>query len=149
MASAILKRLKFDNATIREVTTYILYHDTDIQPTETAVRRAINQIGSDYFAGVLALKEADALAQSDYKREEKLTHLETLGHLYQKIIAEHQPTSLKDLKITGHDLIKLGCPQGKYIGNILTALLDDVIDNPDHNTADYLEEKASELIKSI
>jgi tRNA nucleotidyltransferase (CCA-adding enzyme) len=145
MSVDILKRLKFDNNTIKEVRTYILYHDTEILPTEKAVRRAINKIGPDYFPGVLAIKLADTLAQSNYKREEKLDRLKKLEAIYKEIQEKHQCTSLKDLQITGTDLINLGIPKGKTIGLVLNELLEDVIDNPEHNTYDYLSKKAVAL----
>jgi tRNA nucleotidyltransferase (CCA-adding enzyme) len=145
MSADILKRLKFDNDTITNVKTYIRYHDTDIAPTPQAVRRAMNKIGPDYFPGVLLLKRADALAQSTYKREEKLSHLDTLQSIYEEILDGNQCITLKDLEITGTDLINLGFPKGKTIGTTLNALLDDVIDNPDHNTHDFLIAKAKEI----
>jgi tRNA nucleotidyltransferase (CCA-adding enzyme) len=147
MASDILKRLKFDNATINTVKIYIRYHDTDIAPTPKAVRRAMNKIGPDYFTGVLLLKRADTLAQSTYQREEKLNRLATLQTIYEQIKATNQCITLKDLKITGTDLIKLGIPKGQIIGKTLNTLLDDVIDTPDHNDIDYLTQKAKEINK--
>ncbi len=53
--------------------------------------------------------------------------------------------SLKTLAITGNDLIRLGIPQGKQIGELLQSLLEDVIQNPENNTYTYLIKKAKEL----
>jgi tRNA nucleotidyltransferase (CCA-adding enzyme) len=46
--------------------------------------------------------------------------------------------TLKDLKINGIDLIKLGFQEGKTIGLILNDLLDQVIANPELNEKEIL-----------
>lgn len=146
MAHDILKRLKFDNDTIAKVRKYVAYHDYDIQPEPRAVRRAVNKIGEDYFRQVLALKRADALAQSMYLRENKLERLAALGKIYEEILQQRQCVSLKTLAVTGNDLIAAGVPKGKRIGIILQELLEDVLQSPEHNTREYLMEKVNKLM---
>lgn len=146
MAFDVLKRLKFDNDTITKVRKYVQYHDYDIEPNPKSVRRAINKIGEAYFAQVLLLKKADALAQSTYQREEKLEHLATVWNLYEEILKQRQCVSLKTLAITGNDLIALGVPKGKMIGSMLQELLEDVIQNPEHNTHEFLVEYALKMM---
>ena len=146
MAFDVLKRLKFDNDTITKVRKYVQYHDYDIEPNPKSVRRAINKIGEAYFAQVLVLKKADALAQSTYQREEKLEHLATVWNLYEEILNQCQCVSLKTLAITGNDLIALGVPKGKMIGSMLQELLEDVIQNPEHNTHEFLVEYALKMM---
>jgi tRNA nucleotidyltransferase (CCA-adding enzyme) len=145
MAGTILKRLKYDNDTIAKAKTYIRYHDVQIEPNQKAVRKAINKIGKDYFPQVLEIKRADTLAQSDYYRKEKLATLDQLEELYNEILSQNQCVSLKELEITGSDLIKIGVPRGKLIGEILNKLLDEVIENPEDNKHEILMEKASSL----
>ncbi|MBQ2258017.1 MAG: HD domain-containing protein [Lachnospiraceae bacterium] len=146
MAFDILKRLKFDNDTITKVRKYVQYHDYDIELSARSVRRAINKIGEEYFAQILVLKKADALAQSMYQREEKLEHLATVWNLYEEILKQRQCVSLKTLAITGNDLIALGVPKGKKIGSMLQELLEDVIQNPEHNTHEFLVEYALKMM---
>ena len=146
MAFDILKRLKFDNDTITRVRKYVAYHDHDIQPDARAVRRAINKIGEAYFVQVLALKRADALAQSMYQREDKLERLAAIEKLYEEILQQQQCVSLKTLAVTGNDLIALGVPKGRMIGRLLQELLEDVIQNPEHNTQEYLLAKAGKMV---
>ena len=54
--------------------------------------------------------------------------------------------SLKTLAITGNDLIALGVPKGKMIGSMLQELLEDVIQNPEHNTHEFLVEYALKMM---
>lgn len=137
-AAEILRRLKFDNDTITKVKKYVRYHDYRIEATPRSVRRALNKIGTEYFAQVLELKKADMLAQSMYQREEKEENLRQVRELYEEILRKKECVSLKELALTGRDLMELGIPQGKQLGIILQQLLSDVLENPEHNTKEYL-----------
>ena len=46
--------------------------------------------------------------------------------------------SIKDLKISGNDLIELGISRGPRIGEILNQLFEDVLNKPSHNDKEYL-----------
>ncbi|MDE6914114.1 MAG: polynucleotide adenylyltransferase, partial [Lachnospiraceae bacterium] len=85
------------------------------------------------------------LAQSLYMREEKIEGLDAVGALYQEILDKRQCVSLKSLAISGDDLIASGVPQGKQIGEILSNLLAEVIEDPSRNTQEYLLERAKLL----
>ncbi len=137
-AAAILRRLKFDNDTINKVKKYVKYHDDRIEATPRAVRRAVHRIGKEAFIEVLELKEADMLAQSMYQRKEKEENLAAVRTLYQEILQKEECVSLKELALTGKDLMALGVPQGKELGARLQELLEDVLENPEHNTREYL-----------
>lgn len=147
MAVDILRRLKFDNDTIDKVQKYVRYHDYKPEPNARAVRRAINKIGAAYFPQVMEIRRADTLAQSSYQREEKLERIDQIERLYAEIMEKNQCISLKTLEITGNDLIALGVPKGKRIGEILNQLLDEVLQNPESNTHEFLIEKAKELLE--
>ena len=145
-AAVILRRLKFDNDTINKVKKYVKYHDYKIEATPRAVRRALNKIGKEYFYEVLELKKADMLAQSTYQREEKEENLRQVTALYKEILQKQECVSLKELAVTGKDIIELGVPQGKQLGAVLQSLLEEVLENPQHNTREYLSEKVKQMI---
>lgn len=146
MAADILKRLKFDNDTMAKVQKYIRYHDCKPDANARSVRRAVNRIGAEYFAQVLAIRRADTLAQSSYERAQKLAHIDAIEALYAEIMQKKECISLRTLAVTGNDLIALGVPTGKRIGAILNQLLDEVLQNPEHNTRAFLMEKAKTLL---
>ena len=56
---------------------------------------------------------------------------------------------IKDLKISGSDIIKMGCPQGPKVGDVLEALLQKVLDEPGLNDADSLKEMAEEMVSGF
>lgn len=140
MARTILRRLKFDNDTIHKVTRLVYWHDYGMGelPKIQGFRRALNKMGMDLFESYVEIKKADILAQSDYMRAEKLKNLETLQQYYDEIIAKQQCITIKDLKITGKDLINLGMKPGKELGNMLSYLLEQVLENPDLNQKETL-----------
>ena len=146
MAVDILKRLKFDNDTIDKVQKYVRYHDYKLDANARSTRRAINRIGETYFPQVMEIRRADTLAQSLYEREEKLAQIDEIMRLYTQIMEARQCISLKTLEITGNDLIALGVPKGRRIGEILNRLLDDVLQEPENNVHEYLIEKAKDML---
>lgn len=138
IAKVILKRLKFDNETLRRVTRLVLYHDYRMPALDQSVRRAMNKIGTEEFPDYLQVRRADVLAQSLYKREEKIKNLDDIEAIYRKIMEAGQCVSLKDLAVTGADLIEAGMKPGKEIGEKLNQLLDLVLENPEYNQKETL-----------
>ncbi len=138
LAGKILRRLKFDNATIRSTCRLIRYHDLRPAPTPEDVRRCVNLIGEDLFPLYLKIQKADLLAQSTYKREEKLSRLNGVIKAYQEILERGECTSLKTLAVTGNDLIRAGHPAGPALGELLSRLLDAVLKDPSLNTKEKL-----------
>lgn len=134
----VMRRLKFDNDTTDKVTKLVLYHDYDIAPTEAGVRRAVNRIGEDIFPMIFTVRRADIAAQSDYMRAEKLAKVDCIEKLYQEILARRDAVTVKDLAISGNDLIAEGMPPGRQIGETLSALLERVLDDPSLNKKEIL-----------
>ncbi|MCM1040206.1 MAG: CCA tRNA nucleotidyltransferase [Ruminococcus sp.] len=138
MTAGILRRLKFDNDTIYKVRKIVKYHDRDVEPSSKSVRRAIHYIGEDIFPLLFDVKYADIMAQSAYKREEKLQKLQAVKEIYEQILENRECFSLKDMAVSGSDLIAAGITPGKEIGVTLKKLLEIVIDDPACNRKDYL-----------
>ncbi len=141
IAKSILRRLKFDNNTIGKVTKLVRYHDYRMPATAKNVRRAMNIIGEDLFPYYMEVRRADILAQSMYQREEKVKNLNDIEKLYQEIVETGQCVSLKNLAVTGKDLIEAGMKPGKEIGDKLNELLEMVIENPELNEKNELLKK--------
>ena len=145
LAEDILRRLKFDNDTIRTVCCLIYWHDSRPKPDGASVRRAINRIGEEYFPLYLEVQRADLLAQSTYCREEKLDRLDKVCACYQEILTSRDCISLRTLAVNGRDLIEAGCRPGKELGRILQLLLEYVLEHPEENRKEALLEKLSHI----
>ena len=146
MTRKILRRLKFDNDTIDKVTKLVLYHDQEIVAAPAGVRRAVNRIGEDIFPLLFAVRRADVSAQSDYLREDKLRKLSYIEGLYEEIRSQGDAVSLKNLAITGTDLIAQGRKPGREIGIVLQELLEKVLEDPSLNTPEKLLEISQKIV---
>ncbi len=138
IAREVLHRLKFDNDTISRVTKLVRFHDYRMPADAVSVRRAMNLIGEDLFPDYLEVRQADILAQSEYQREEKQQTLDEITALYEDIVEQKQCVSVKELAVTGKDLIDAGMQPGTELGDKLNELLDLVIENPELNTKEEL-----------
>ena len=145
MTRQILHRLKFDNDTTKRVCSLILCHDDMPKLEDKYVRRAIFKNGLEQYPALFAVKRADVLAQSDYKRQEKLLDINRYEALYLEILNRQQCLCIKDLAITGADLIALGMQPGKKLGETLKKLLELVLEQPELNTKEKLIEQVHKL----
>lgn len=136
-AAAALKRLKADNELYNSVTELVKYHGDMIAPNKKSVGRRLSKIGEVRMRQLLAVKRADALAQSPEFRAERLIELDNIIRILNEVIESNSCVGLKQLEINGNDCIKLGyC--GREIGKVLNDVLDAVIDERIHNTREEI-----------
>ncbi len=138
MAKEILRRLRLDKDTIQKVCKLVRIHDERPPINQKAIRRAICRHGLDAYPYLFAVKRADMLAQSDYDKQKKLSLIDGNERIYYEILHHKECVQLKDLKITGSDLIREGMEPGPKIGKALQALLQVVLEHPEYNEKVYL-----------
>ena len=78
------------------------------------------------------------LAQSDFRRTEKIEWIEKNEQDYEEILRKRECLSLKDLAVSGRDLIDAGVKPGKDGGEILNGILEEEKDNPEKNDKEYM-----------
>lgn len=142
----ILRRLKFDNDTTDRTCRLVACHDDNPELSERSVRRAVFRNGEQQYPLLFEVKRADIAAQSDFRRAEKLNYVNQYEQIYRDIMEKKQCLSLKNLAVTGSDLIAAGMQPGKEIGEVLHYLLDEVIEHPEHNRKEQLLELCRERI---
>ena len=107
--------------------------------TDGSVRRFINRVGLDAIDDLFLLRRADRYAINGSTNYEDLVvfkkRIETVLNLSNAL-------SLKDLKINGEILTKIGIPKGPVMGIVLENLLDTVLDDPLLNEEEKLKEIA-------
>ena len=145
MARDILLRLKFDKDTLEKVTELVFHHDTKVFPQRKNLKRWLRKIGEQQLRRLMAVKRADAMAQSSTYRQEKLSAIQEAEHLLDEVIAQQECFRLADLAVNGRDLMAMGIAEGAQIGSILNGLLDQVIDGLLPNDRDTLLQRAGEL----
>lgn len=127
MTEEILRRLCMPSAFIREVCTLIRYHDERMKPDTVQLKGYLRELGAERMERLCKIQRADILAQSMYRRQEKLSTLDAVERELRRILAFGECYNLKMLAVSGSDLIHLGFYSGEAIGEILDALLDRVI----------------------
>lgn len=141
MADNILRRLKYDNDTIKKVCMLVRYHDERPALNPRSIRRCMREMNLD-FDDLFELKRADIAGQSDFMREEKLAAVDKFEKLYHENLEAGNCTDKKQLAVNGGDLIKAGVDKGPEMGRVMEKLLDDVIDEPSANTKETLLSRA-------
>ena len=135
----ILRRMKFDNNTIKDVCELVGIHDMVVNKELKFAKKLMGKIGKEQIDNFILVQECDKKAQTiNEHSKETFECLSTLKENIQKILSEEQCYSLKDLSINGNDIKNLGIKEGKEIGEILQYLLDIVIENPDENNKENL-----------
>lgn len=149
MAEIILRRLKYPTDFIETCVTLIKYHDVRFSGSKRQLRHVMSAIGDKNVELLLKIQRADIMAQSDYKHKEKLEKLDLACEVYEEILADKDCFTLKQLKINGNDIKKLGVTEGVKIGKILKMLLSLVIEDKLENEKSALLNKAEEIRDEI
>ena len=148
LSDTILRRLKFDNETRNLIVTLIKNHDRQIEATEKAVKRAMGKLTPEVFFLLIELKRADNMAQAPQYRQ-RLLLCDRLEQTAIKILKDKECIDRKSLAVNGHDLINIGIKDGKTIGLILEALLDEVIEQKIENQRSPLLDRAVQISKNL
>ena len=145
MCRKMLGRLRYANATIDSVSHLVKEHMFNYSPewSDSAVRRFIARVGETNLEDLYRLRRADIYAFSG--KEPDPRSLLPLIYRVEKILAEGRIFTIKDLVISGKDLMEIGIPCGKTMGVILKQLLETVLDDPGQNTREKLLEIAGKL----
>ena len=129
IADQILRRLKAPTSLREQVVQLVQLHMTTIVPERKAVRRWLSRLGQETLEQLLQLQGADMGGKSAACEDGELARITAL---MAEIQAENACLSLKDLAVTGHDLMALGFT-GPAIGKALHALLDAVLEEKVEN----------------
>lgn len=140
LTKEILTRFKFDKITIDTVCALIYDHlvlNVSYLPTDGEIKRLINRVGVRNFFTLLELQRADINALTDPPLFlKKVDYISTRAKY---ILENNEPLTIKDLAIDGSLLLKeLDIKPGKIIGEILSSLLEQVLDNKDLNSKSIL-----------
>lgn len=148
LANVILGRLKFDNKTRRRILKLIETHDYRFEATLKSVRKAMAKIGTDLYPQYLAVQRADVLGQNPDKGPDRIADLAAKELMYHEVIRLNQCVTIKDLALSGKDIIAMGLPSGALIGELLDHLLTYVLEKPDRNDISVLKDEVASYLKN-
>ena len=135
IADNVLRRLKAPTRLREDVVELIGLHMTKLEPEKKLLRRRLSKLGEEKIFKLLALQEADMGSKGTGKAGE-MDQFSELRELLREILEENACLSLKDLAVSGHDMMALGYA-GRDVGNILNRLLALILDEqlPNERTA--------------
>lgn len=148
IAEKSLRNLRLESKLIADVVQLVASHDRVLEPKKNIVRRCLNKFGGTQFMNLVYLQAADKLAQrmDHSQRGNQMTRVSQFYRMMEEIKQDQDCFSLKDLAVNGKDLMQLGFPQDKSLGNALNTLLELVMDDKIENDKEKLLTKARELL---
>lgn len=145
MAAKALDRLRFSKDFVEQVVHLVRYHMFyynvgDV--SERGVRRFLARVGPETVPDLLKVREADRIGSGVPKAVPYKTR--HLMFMIEKV--KNDPISPKMLKVDGEDVMRiLDIPPGPRVGWVLSALLEEVLDEPARNERGTLEARMKEL----
>ncbi len=136
IVAPILKRLRYDNSTVKDVTGWIAIHDLKSPKTKIEAKQLLSKIGVDNYRALIKIKCADNRGKAQpHAIDEKLRRMEDF---LSEILENHECYDLRSLAVNGDDLKAAGIPDGKAIRDALNGLLELVITEQCENEKDAL-----------
>lgn len=145
IARDICDWLHFSKKDREKVFTLIRWHmfTVDEHITDTAVRRFIRRVGVENVKDMMDLRVGDRLGGGTQKAESWRLKL------FKKRLEEQlqpAPFSINDLAIDGNDIMQeLNIKPGKKIGELLQKLFEEVDEDLEKNTKEYLLKRIHEI----
>jgi tRNA nucleotidyltransferase/poly(A) polymerase len=138
ITQTLMLRLRYPNSLIAKVCRLIACHMFHYEEawSDGAVRRFIIRAGRENLENLYRLRLCDTYGMTG--TETAADGLAALISRVDKVLAESQALSLKDLAVSGKELIAAGIKPGKHMGIILHELLETVVDDPDSNRPEIL-----------
>ena len=147
MSDGILRVLKCDNVLRERVCKIVHYHDIPVETSRKYIRRQLAKHGAELFADIMEAHIADDSAKHDFCRDRIPKVREALAIAAE--IAEEKPCfSVKMLDISGNDLKEL-LPPSPLMGEVLSKLFGEVVDEKLPNEKSALLKRASEIVDGL
>lgn len=142
-AKRVLKRLKLDNDTINTASMLLRFGMLEITDDEPRIRHIIYETGDKNILRILDFRAAyEKCIGND------IADVRRMYDICNMIFERGDCVSLKNLAITGRELIAMGVPAGRQMGEILNSLLMLVLDNPQLNDREQLSKEALKILNS-
>ncbi len=142
-----LENMRFPRETIEKVSKLVRWHMFFSDPeqiTLSAVRRMIQNVGPENMDDLLNLRICDRIGTGRPKEQP------FRFRKYKAMVDEalRDPISVGMLKTDGNRVMaEFHVQPGPRIGNVLNALLEQVLEDPKKNTIKYLDSQTLELLK--
>ena len=123
-----LAALRCSAALQQQVTRLARLHHLPLCAERVRLRRLLARYGEPLLRDLLLLQRADAAAQAPAFGAQRMRQLDQFEAALDGMIAECPAVGLSQLAVRGGDLLAIGLPRGREIGETLRFLLREVID---------------------
>ncbi|HEV8246213.1 MAG TPA: HD domain-containing protein [Polyangiaceae bacterium] len=150
MAEPLLNRLRFSNEERQRIVALVRHHLIcyDDTWTDAAVRRWLRRVTPELAPDLYELNRGDVLGKGRDASED-LARLAALKRHVTRVVEAGAALNIKELAIGGNDLMReLGLKPGPKLGEILRALLEEVVEDPSRNEREWLLERARRMLGS-
>lgn len=143
----IMRDLRFPQDITDKVVALVRWHMFFSDPDKvsmSAVRRIITNVGRENIQDLLNLRMCDRIGTG--RPKEQPFRLRKYMTMVEQALRD--PVSVGMLKIDGKGVMRVtGEKPGPRVGNMLHALLEEVLDDPGKNTEEWLENRTKELAR--
>ena len=151
LTTDILERLKFPRRETERVALLVAEHNWHYLPewNDGTVRRVLARIGPEELPALWKLRRADLRARGRLV-EEGLANQAAAETRFQCEVDRASALKVTDLAIDGEDVMReLRIGPGRQIGEVLSRLLERVLDDPDLNTPEQLIRLLPEVVGKL
>lgn len=139
LAQVIGQRLRLSRKDKEKLLILVRQHMFVYNPnmTDAAIRRFIRKVGEQNINDMINLRIADRLGSGSKATSWRLQEFQQrIGQVL------YTPMEVKDLKVNGHDIMKiLGLKPGPEVGKILNNLFEEILEDASKNNREYLLKK--------
>jgi tRNA nucleotidyltransferase (CCA-adding enzyme) len=142
-AAQILLRLRLSNAQVERTARRASAPPLPaVTATDREFRAWLSAVGRGHFAAVARMDLAAAQAAGTLRDVHGVV---AAWRRARAVLAAHPPLEVGELAVDGRDLIGLGLRPGPRFGELLSALLEWVLEDPARNRRDLLLAEAERL----
>lgn len=139
----VLGRLGFDGEIRAKIAELVKYHDVDFKESHRSMRRWLSRLGPEQMRRLLEVRRCDIWGQNPQLIRERTEEISRFTSILEEVEAEETHFRVRDLAVSGADLIKIGYTPGRGLGEALRGLAAMVEDGRLHNERVSLLEEAS------
>ena len=115
-----------------------------LEPDRKLLLRKLGKYGKDNLFKLLALQRADFGSTNAAETADRFSQAE---EMITGLLQEASCFSLKDLAVSGRDILSLGVPPGPLVGTLMQTLLIQVQEETVPNTKEALMEAARAFLQ--
>jgi putative nucleotidyltransferase with HDIG domain len=145
IAGEVMSRLKYSKDLIKDVKLLVERHMFTTEVGPKGLRRFIRRVGQRLIPDLLNLRRADVIAQGMGGTTDDVDQME---QAIADEISRKPPFGRSDLALSGRDVIRIfKLDESPLIGDILDHLMEKVLDNPDDNDPEVLEDHVRRFLE--